>query len=222
MSDNWDKLAEESAEATDEKLSKGLENLVKADLGALCPNPDDREKVQRLVDAVKASTTKNEAIAAFKAASALVGEKIVNIAKTAMLALSLGFLVVSAQAQVSTLDLSNPLADPRAGFAWDGSGSSLGVAYVPVIYWVGEQSGVEYATLNWGMSDVLSDGTKKMMVSVGPRVDNAFLWLAGGKWAKKHLRFAMLPPVQVSVAVLTSDFKHFRPWLALVTKFGSK
>ncbi len=222
MTSNWDLEADKAAEATDEKLAKGLEKLVKADLGTLCPNPEDREKVQSLVDAVKASTTKNEAIAAFKAASALVGEKIVNIAKTAMLGIIIALSAGTAQAQVNTLDLSNPLADPRAGFAWDGKGGTLGVAYVPVVYWVGEESGMEYATLNWGMSDVLSDGSKKMMVSVGPRVDNAFLWLAGGKWAKKHLRFAALPPVQVSVAVLTSDFKHFSPWLALVTKFGSK
>lgn len=219
---DWDKLADESAEATDEKLSKGLEKLVKADLGALCPNPEEREKVAQLVAAVQAQTDKNERIAAFKAVASVVGERIVNIAKTAMLGIIIALSVSTANAQVSSLDLSNPLADPRAGFAWDGKGGTLGVAYVPVVYWVGEHSGMEYATLNWGMSDVLSDGTKKMMVSVGPRVDNAFLWLAGGKWAKKHLRFAMLPPVQVSVAILTSDFKHFRPWLALVTKFGSK
>ena len=219
---DWDKAADAAEEKTDAQLAKGLEKLVKADLGALCVTPADREQVEKLVNAVKACTSKNEAIAAFKAMSAVVGEKIVHIAKTAMLCFTLCFVAASAHAQVSTLDLSNPLADPRAGFAWDGKGGKLGVAYVPVIYWVGEESGVEYATLNWGMSDVLSDGTKKMMVSVGPRVDNAFLWLAGGKWAKKHLRFAALPPVQVSVAILTDDFKHFKPWLALSTKFGSK
>lgn len=125
-------------------------------------------------------------------------------------------------AQVKTLDLSNPLADPRAGFSWDGAGGRLGVAYVPVIYWIGESSGLEYATLNWGASDNLENGKKTMLVSIGPRIDNVFTWLAGGSFAKKHLRFAALPPVQVTVDLGTSDFKHFRTRLSIVTRFGGR
>lgn len=218
---DWDKQADKAADQTDEQLASGLDKLVKADLGALCPNPVDREKVQKLVDAVKAKTDKNERIAAFKAVAAVVGEKIVNIAKTAMLCFVLMVLAVTAKAQVSTLDLSNPLADPRAGFAWDGKGGKLGVAYVPVIYY--QPGGVEYATLNWGFSDVLSNGKKEMLLSLGPRVDTAFEWLAGRNWCRKNLRFTALPPVQVTAAVLTTDFfKHSKLWVTLVTKFGSR
>lgn len=130
--------------------------------------------------------------------------------------------VGAAQAQVKSLDLNNPLADPRAGLAWDNQGTQLGVAFVPVIYWVGESSGLEYATLNWGLSDVLSNGKKAMLVSFGPRIDNVFTWLAGGSFAKRHLRFAVLPPVQVAVTLATADFRHYRPMLSIVTRFGGK
>ena len=221
---DWDNEADKAAKQTDKELAAGLDKLMAADLTALYPNEADRKRVQELVNAIKVQTDKNERIAAFKAIGATLGMDVIKLAKKAMLALALGLLagLGVAHAQVTTLDLNNPLADPRAGFAWDAQGGRLGVAYVPVVYWVGASSGLEYATLNWGMSDTLANGHKAMLVSIGPRVDNIFTWLAGQGFSKRHLRFAGLPPVQAAVALVTADFKHYRPMLSLVTRFGGR
>ena len=164
------------------KLAAGMDKLLGLDLAAAFPDPVDREKVLAAIKVIKAKTTKNERIACFKAIGVTLGASLAKAVQKAILAVAVVLVVGAgmAQAQVKALDLSNPLADPRAGIAWDAQGVSLGVAFVPVIYWVGESSGLEYATLNWGMSDVLSNGKKAMLVSIGPRIDNVFSWLAGG------------------------------------------
>lgn len=221
---NWDEEADKAAEKADAKLSAGVEKLLGMDLAKAFPNPADAKMVGHLVQAIKSKTDKNERVAAFKAIGVTLGVDLFKAVRKLILASVLVVLAGAgmAQAQMKTLDLSNPLADPRAGFSWDGAGGRFGVAYVPVMYWIGESSGLEYATINWGASDNLENGRKTMLVSIGPRIDNVFTWLAGGSFAKKHLRFAALPPVQVTVDLGTSDFKHFRPRLSLVTRFGGR
>ena len=136
----------------------------------------------------------------------------------------LGFAAgVSAQdAPIKAIDMSAPLADARIGLAWDMKGEQLGVAYVPVVYIVGHYSGREYATLNLGASDKLDTGKVGYLVSFGFRMDTIFEKLGETAFAKKWLRFAILPPMQISPCFITGDFKKFTPMLSISTKFGGK
>ncbi len=129
---------------------------------------------------------------------------------------------IFAQDATPVIDLSKPLADARLGFAWNLQGERLAVAYVPVIYFVGANTGREYVTLNLGASDVLATGESDYLVSMGARIDNIFFKLGESAFAKKYLRFAVLPPLQISPTLLTADFKKFSWYLTIATKFGGK
>lgn len=137
----------------------------------------------------------------------------------------IGFLTGLAHAQsepIKAIDMNAPLADARIGLAWDLAGEQLGVAYVPVVYIVGGNSGREYATLNLGASDKLDTGKAGYLVSLGFRIDSIFTKLGETKFAKKYLRFAILPPMQISPTLVTVDFKKFVPMLSISTRFGGK
>lgn len=136
--------------------------------------------------------------------------------------LMLSASAASSQEVQKAIDLSQPFADARVGIAWNVKGEQLGVAYVPVIYIVGSDSKREYVTLNIGASDVLSTGKSDYLVSVGARIDTIFAKLGESKFAQKYLRFAVLPPLQISPSLLTADFKHFTWYLTIATKFGGK
>jgi len=142
--------------------------------------------------------------------------------KKVIIALLVSFPIMAQAQAVTAIDLNAPLSDARLGIAWDSKGGKLGVAQVPFLYWVSESSGEEYATLNFGASDKLSNGDVNLLVSVGPRIDTLFRKLANGKWCKKHLRFAVLPPLQVSVILATIDFRIYRPMVSIITRFGGK
>ena len=124
--------------------------------------------------------------------------------------------------EVKAIDMNAPLADARLGLAWNLKGDQLGVAYVPLMYIVGSSTAREYATLNLGASDVLATGKAGYLVSFGVRVDTVFAKLGETAFAKKYLRFAILPPLQISPTLLTSDFKHYGWWLSVSSKFGGK
>lgn len=132
-------------------------------------------------------------------------------------------LCCAASAQTTSakrIDLSDPLADARLGLAWNIDGARLAVAYVPVVYVVGSSSKREYFTLNLGASSTLSHGKSNYLVSAGARVDTIFAKLGESSFAQKYLRFAVLPPLQISPTLLTADFKHFQWYLTIATKFG--
>ena len=224
MVTDWGKEADEAADKTDKELAAGIKKLISTDLTGMFPNPVDAEKVRGLIKKINASTSYNDRVAAIKAVAVVLSKDATAALKKILLAALVAFTLgaVSLQAQVKAIDLSSPLDDPRAGMSWDGKGGKLGVLQVPVIYWIGERSGLEYVTLNGGVGDELSNGQIKGMVSIGPRIDNLFTWLAGGSWAKRHLRFAALPPIQVTVDIGTSDFKHYYPRLTLLTKIGGR
>ena len=134
-------------------------------------------------------------------------------------------MVVGAKAQaepIKAIDMNAPLADARMGLAWDMAGTQLGVAYVPLIYVVGSDTGREYATINLGASDVLATGKAGYLVSVGARMDTIFTKLGETSFARKYLRFAILPPLQISPTLITGDFKKFTPYLTIATRFGGK
>lgn len=143
----------------------------------------------------------------------------------AIVLFSAGFAAGVANAQsepVKAIDMSAPLADARIGLAWDLKGGQLGVAYVPIVYIVGSKTGREYATLNLGASDTLDTGKAGYLVSFGFRMDTIFAKLGETDFAKKWLRFAILPPMQISPSFVTGDFKKFVPMLSISTKFGGK
>lgn len=142
--------------------------------------------------------------------------------KVILAVLMLSASAASSQEVQKAIDLSQPFADARVGVAWNLKGEQLGVAYVPIIYLVGEDSKREYVTLNLGASDVLSTGKSDYLVSVGARIDTIFAKLGESKFAQKYLRFAVLPPLQISPSLLTADFKHFTWYLTISTKFGRK
>jgi hypothetical protein len=123
---------------------------------------------------------------------------------------------------VTAIDLNAPLADARLGLAWDAQGVRLGVAQVPFVYWISPAGGDEIATLNFGASDQLDTGEARLLVSAGPRIDTLFRKAAGTRFAQKHLRFAVLPPLQVSFILATSDFRVYRPMLSVITRFGGR
>lgn len=123
---------------------------------------------------------------------------------------------------IKAIDMNAPLADARIGIAWDVNGEQLGVAYVPLVYIVGRHTAREYATLNLGASDKLRTGKAGYLVSFGFRVDTIFSKLGETAFAKKYLRFAILPPMQISPSFITGDFKKFTPMLSISTKFGGK
>lgn len=142
--------------------------------------------------------------------------------KVILAVLMLSASAASSQEVQKAIDLSQPFADARVGVAWNLKGEQLGVAYVPIIYLVGEDSKREYVTLNLGASYVLSTGKSDYLVSVGARIDTIFAKLGESKFAQKYLRFAVLPPLQISPSLLTADFKHFTWYLTISTKFGRK
>lgn len=142
--------------------------------------------------------------------------------KVILAVLMLSASAVRSQEVQKAIDLSQPLADARIGIAWNAKGEQLGVAYVPVLYFVGGDSKREYVTLNLGASDVLSTGKSDYLVSVGARIDTIFAKLGESKFAQKYLRFAVLPPLQISPSLLTADFKKFTWYLTIATKFGGK
>ena len=137
------------------------------------------------------------------------------------------FLVAGMMTQVKAediiaVDLHQPLVNARIGIAWNAKGDKLGVAYIPVMYIVGSSSGREYVTLNLGASDELATGKTGYLVSVGARIDSVFTKLGDTSFAKKYLRFAILPPLQISPTLLTADFKKYDWYLTVATKFGGK
>jgi len=145
--------------------------------------------------------------------------------KTILAVMGLILAAAPAMAQMApmrAIDLNAPLADARLGLAWNTDGVRLGVAYVPVIYLVGKDTGREYATVNLGASSVLKNGKTSYVVSAGPRIDTVFAKLGETAFAKKYLRFAVLPPLQISPTLMTSDFKKFTWWLTIASKFGGK
>lgn len=223
---DWDKVAGEAAEHTDKELEAGLSKLLTIDTVKLFPNPIDREKVNALIKTIRQETNYNKRVAAFKAISITIGADLAKAVKAAIFTLALFFVFGAGRAMsqvppITAIDLSAPLADARLGLAWNGSGKQLGVAYVPLMYWVGSES-QEYATLNLGASDKLDTGKAGYLVSAGPRIDTLFVKLAGSSFAKKHLRFAILPPLQISISYVTSDFHKFEPFLTICSKFGGK
>jgi len=223
---DWDKVAGESAEQTDKELEAGLSKLLTIDTVKLFPNPIDREKVNALIKTIRQETNYNKRVAAFKAISITIGADLAKAVKAAIFTLALFFVFGAGRAvaqvpPITAIDLSAPLSDARLGLAWNGSGKQLGVAYVPLMYWVGSES-QEYATLNLGASDKLDTGKAGYLVSAGPRIDTLFVKLAGTNFAKKHLRFAILPPLQISISYVTSDFHTFEPFLTICSKFGGK
>ena len=140
-----------------------------------------------------------------------------------LMCMSLGVAIAYAQSEpIRSIDMSAPLADARIGLAWDMKGEQLGIAYVPVVYVVGSATGREYATLNLGASDKLDTGKAGYLVSFGFRMDTIFAKLGETKFAKKWLRFAALPPMQISPCFITGDFKKYTPMLSISTKFGGK
>lgn len=141
--------------------------------------------------------------------------------KTLIIALMMLAGTAGAQ-EITAIDLNAPLADARLGMAWNDKGEQLGVAQVPLIYWVSSTSGEEYGTLNFGASDKLATGKANLLVSAGPRIDTFFRKASRTNFSKKHLRFAVLPPLQVSVIMATSDFFYYRPMVSLITRFGGR
>jgi hypothetical protein len=139
--------------------------------------------------------------------------------KNIILTIALLMSAARAQAQVKTIDLDAPLKDARMGISWIAGQSNLGTAYVALISFNGNKTGQEYVTLNGGVSDKLRTGKVGYVASIGFRADTIFAWLAGGKFAKKYLRFAVLPPIEICVGPLTDDFRHFRPALTIAKKF---
>jgi len=226
MPTNWDDVAGDAAAQTDKELEAGLNKLMAADTAKLFPNPIDREKVNALIKTIRQETNYNKRAAAFKGIMVTIGADLAKVVKAAMLTLAVFFLIGAGRAMaqiepITAIDLSAPLADARMGLAWNGSGKQLGVAYVPLMYWVGSE-GQEYATLNLGTSDRLDTGKAGYLVSAGPRIDTLFVKLAGTKFAQKHLRFAILPPLQISISYVTSDFRTYEPFLTVCTRFGGK
>ena len=120
---------------------------------------------------------------------------------------------------IKMIDLSKPLADARLGVAWNADGGKLGVAYIPIIYWINPETSMEYMTLNVGGSNDLATGKKDYLISIGPRIDDLFKKLSETSFAKKHLRFASLPALQISPTILTSDFKKYTLWLTIAKCF---
>ena len=227
MATDWGKVADNAGDKVDAELAAGLDRLSKKDLTGLFPVPADKAKIDGLIKTINASSSYNERVAAFKAVAAVLGTDALKMLKGAMLALlvCLAFAPAAraqvAEPAITAIDLNAPLADARMGLAWDGAGDQLGVAYVPLVYWVGAEA-QEYATLNLGASDKLSNGRAGYLVSAGPRIDTLFLKLAGTSFAKKHLRFAILPPLQITISYITSDFRVYKPFLTVCTKFGGR
>jgi len=216
---NWGKVAGNSADKVDAALAAGLEKLKTKDISGLFPVPADKEKIAGLIAKINSSSSYNERAAAFKAVAATLGADALKVLKGAMLCLALLCCAAPARAeQITVIDLNAPLADARIGLAWGGQGQKLGIAYVPLIYWVGAEN-QEYATFNLGASDKLDTGKTGYLVSVGPRLDTLFIKLAGSAFAKKHLRFASLPPMQVNLNFVTGDFRAYVPYLSLCKKF---
>jgi len=224
---DWEKVGEAAAEQTDKELEAGINKLLTINTTELFPEPVDREKVNEMIKAINAKSSYNERAAAFKAIGATLGADLFKVVKAAIFGLVLALLAGTGMARaqsepIKAIDMNAPLADARIGLAWDMAGEQLGVAYVPVIYIVGSTTGREYATINMGASDVLSTGKAGYLVSIGARMDTIFAKLSETKFAKKYLRFAILPPLQISPTLITSDFKKFTPYLTIATRFGGK
>ena len=124
---------------------------------------------------------------------------------------------------VKSIDLNAPFSDARVGFAWGLNGERIMTAHVPIIYKIGPKSGREYATLNFGVSNK-NEAINKVgyIVSIGFRLDMILAKSSESEFSKKHLRFALLPPIQITPLFITNDFKKFIPMIAAVTKFGGK
>lgn len=226
MSTDWNKIGENAADKTDKELAAGIERLITSDIGKLFPIPADAAKIRLLCQHIRVKTAYNERVAAFKAVTATLGADLMKIVNKAMFPLILMVLAFAGQvraqeAPITAIDLNAPLADARIGLAWNHRGEQLGLAYVPLIYWVGA-SGQEYATLNLGATDKLATGKAGYLVSAGPRIDTLFRKLAGSKFAQRHLRFALLPPLQINFNLVTSDFRVYEPHISICTRFGGR
>ena len=222
MGTNWDKAAEGAADKTDKELAAGIERLITSDIAKLFPVPADAAKVRALCQQIRVKTAYNERVAAFKAISATLGADLLKTVKKAMFPLILMMVLaggVRAQ-EIKTLDLSNPFADPRLGIALNLNGESRTVAYVPAVYFM--PGGIEYATFNFGVTNDNQTGTKKLLLSVGPRIDTGIDRLSEVPWIKRNFKFIKLPPLQISPTVMTSDFKVYTWWVTIASKFGGK
>ena len=225
---NWGDIAGGAADKTDKELAAGIEKLITGDIGKSFPVPADAAKVRALCRAIRVKTAYNERVAAFKAISATLGADLLAAVKKAMFCCALCLLVGASQARaqaasetITAIDLNAPLADARIGLSWSRQGEQLGIAYVPLMYWVGGK-GQEYATLNLGVTDKLATGKAGYLVSVGPRIDTLFRKAAGTKFSQKHLRYAILPPLQINLNLVTSDFRVYEPHLSVCTRFGGR
>jgi hypothetical protein len=140
-----------------------------------------------------------------------------------ILAVILMGLVAPVMAQeIKPIDLDAPFADARVGLAWGENGERITTAHVPLVYKVGPNSGREYATLNFGIGKDSDDNKMGYVASIGLRVDTFFTKLSTSRRLERHFKFAVFPPLMVTPMFLTTDFKKFRPMVAVVTKFGGK
>ena len=144
-----------------------------------------------------------------------------RIVMIALLLVSCGSGAVRGE-EIKAIDASNPLLNARIGLAWDIKGTQYGVAYIPIVYVVGKTSGREYFTLNGGVVNKMSNGKVGYNVSVGTRIDTIFAKWGESEFSRKYLRFAVLPPMQISPSFVTQDFKKFTPMLVIASKFGGR
>ena len=82
-----EKQSEEAAKETDEMLSEeldALKNATAADLERLKPKITDKETYDKLIDAVKESTNKNESLAQLAARLKTLGATAIKIGKQAV------------------------------------------------------------------------------------------------------------------------------------------
>jgi hypothetical protein len=135
-------------------------------------------------------------------------------------AIGIGCLMAVRGETMAITDSEHPLLGSRVGIAWDITGKQHTVAYVPMVYVVGSNSKLEYATFNIGVVDKMANGKVGYVASLGFRLDTVFDKLGRSAFAQKYLLFAVLPPVQISPCFVSQDFKKFIPMITIATKFG--
>ncbi len=82
-----EKQSEDAAKETDEMLSEeldALKNATAADMASLKPKITDKETYDKLIDAVKESTDKNESLAQLEARLKTLGTTAIKVAKEAV------------------------------------------------------------------------------------------------------------------------------------------
>ena len=106
---------------------------------------------------------------------------------------------VSPSTTLGFLDLKHLTDKLKFGVGYNQHKDRIWAFYFPLVWKIGPKSEAEYLYLNIGAAGNWETEKGDFMTSLSLNVNSGLAWIGNLAWPKKHLRFATLPPIELSV-----------------------